>query len=238
MYNNQIEQTKDYSQFKSLEGNRDINRLHYNRLLKSMADKYLFTLIIVNEHYEIIDGQHRFEVIKELGLPMYYIVCNGYGVNEVQILNQNSKNWTTDDFMNGYCDMNIEDYILYRKFKKKYKFGHNETQAMLQGKPTHGGAIAIEFKNGNFKATHYEEACVLADKIYQVREYYDGFNRRFFILAMLKLFDNDNFNFDEFLHKLAIQPYSLVDCVSTDQYVMLIEEIYNYKRRTKVGLRY
>ena len=35
-----------------------------------MNDNYLFTVIIVNEkNYEIIDGQHRFEVIKELKLP-------------------------------------------------------------------------------------------------------------------------------------------------------------------------
>jgi ParB-like chromosome segregation protein Spo0J len=29
-----------------------------------MAENYLFTVIIVNEKYEIIDGQHRFDVIK------------------------------------------------------------------------------------------------------------------------------------------------------------------------------
>jgi hypothetical protein len=31
---------------------------------------------------------------------------------------------------------------------------------------------------------------------------------------------------------------SLVDCANTSQYVSLIEEIYNYRRREKVNLRY
>ena len=44
-----------------------------------MQSNYLFTVIIVNENYEIIDGQHRFEVIKELNLPLRYIICEGYG---------------------------------------------------------------------------------------------------------------------------------------------------------------
>lgn len=237
-YNNQVQQTKDYSLFKSIKGNRDINRLHYNRLKKSIQNNYLFTIIIVNEKFEIIDGQHRFEAIKKLGLPLYYIVCTGYGVNEVQILNQNSKNWSIVDFMNGYCDKGIQDYILYRNFVNKYKFGHLETMAMLRGMISSGSGVGIDFKNGNFKTTHYEQACKLADLICSVKQYYKGYNRRFFIFALLKLFKNENFSFDEFIHKLQMQPYSLVDCVSVDQYIMLIEEIYNYKRRTKVSLRY
>ena len=83
----QVYKTEDYFLFKPIDGNRNKNLLHINRLKKSMESNYLFTVIIVNENYEIIDGQHRFEVIKELKLPLYYIVCNGYGLNEVHILN-------------------------------------------------------------------------------------------------------------------------------------------------------
>ena len=237
-YNNEVHKTKDYSLFRSIKGNRDINKVHFSRLKKSIAKKYLFTVIVVNEHYEIIDGQHRFNVIKELGLPLYYVICTGYGVNEVQILNQNSKNWSTDDFMNGYCDEGIDEYIVYRQFKNKYKFGHLESLAMLTGKWFHSGDLSYAFKQGTFKITHYEQACRYADLICGIKQYYKGYNRRYFILALLKLFKNEDFSFDEFVHKLSLQPYSLVDCVDVNQYIMVIEEIYNYKRRTKVSLRY
>ena len=87
----QVHTTEDYFMFKPIDGNRNKNLLHINRLKKSMAENYLFTVIIVNEKYEIIDGQHRFHVIEELKLPLNYIVCKGYALEEVHILNANSK---------------------------------------------------------------------------------------------------------------------------------------------------
>ena len=78
-----------------------------------MQENYLFTIIIVNENYEIIDGQHRFDVIKELGLPLNYVICGGYGLNEVHILNQNSKTWNVDDYLDGYCLLGYTDYLKY-----------------------------------------------------------------------------------------------------------------------------
>lgn len=89
----QVHTTTFYPLFKPIDGNRTLNTLHLNRLRNAMVDNYLFTVIIVNERYEIIDGQHRFECIKELGYPLHYIICKGYGLDEVHILNQNSKDW-------------------------------------------------------------------------------------------------------------------------------------------------
>ena len=52
-----VHTTTDYSLFKSIDGNRTKNKAHVKKLKKSMEEKYLFTVIIVNEKYEIIDGQ-------------------------------------------------------------------------------------------------------------------------------------------------------------------------------------
>ena len=50
----QVLTTTSYSRFKPVDGNRNKNLLHINRLKKSMSENYLFTVIIVNEKYEII----------------------------------------------------------------------------------------------------------------------------------------------------------------------------------------
>jgi len=55
---------------------------------------------------------------------------------------------------------------------------------------------------------------------------------------MLGLFKNKNFEFTELVQKLKTQPAAMVDCTNTQQYISLIEEIYNYRRREKVNLRY
>ena len=51
-------------------------------------------------------------------------------------------------------------------------------------------------------------------------------------------FKNENFEFTEFLAKLKQQPTTLQDCTNVSQYKSLIEEIYNYRRREKINLRF
>ena len=233
---NQVHTTTDYFLFKSIEGNRNKNLLHINRLKKSMAETYLFTVIIVNEKYEIIDGQHRFDVIQELKLPLNYIVCKGYGLNEVHILNQNSKTWTSDDYLDGYCKLGYKDYLKYKEFKELYGIGHYECMWLLNGSQLSNPTQV--FFTGDFKIKNYNEACKIIEKIMLVEPYYEEWKRRSFILAMLQLFKNPNFELTEFLQKLKLQPTALSNCSTTNQYVSLIEEIYNYRRREKVNLRY
>jgi len=235
-HSNQVHTTTDYFLFKPIEGNRNKNLLHINRLKKSMSETYLFTVIIVNEKYEIIDGQHRFHVIQELKLPLNYIVCNGYGLNEVHILNQNSKTWTSDDYLDGYCKLGYKDYLKYKEFKELYGIGHYECMWLLNGSQLSNPTQV--FFTGNFKIKNYNEACRIIEKIMLVEPYYEEWKRRSFILAMLQLFKNPNFELTEFLQKLKLQPTALSNCSTTNQYVSLIEEIYNYRRREKVNLRY
>lgn len=234
---NQIQTTTNYHLFKSIDGNRSKNQLHIKRLKNSMRENYLFTVITVNENYEIIDGQHRFEVIKELGLPLNYLVCEGYGLNEVQVLNQNSKNWTADDYLDGYVELGMKQYILYKRFKDEYGLGHAETRTLLSGSKD-GGDVQQKFKHGEFVVKDWGKACKTAEMINLIGQYYSGHKRRAFVYAMIYLLNLPQFEFTEFLHKLKIQPTALVDCTTSTQYVSLIEEIYNYKRREKVNLRF
>jgi len=236
MLKEQVYKTTDYFLFKSIDGNRTKNLLHINRIKKSMNHQYLFTVIIVNEKYEIIDGQHRFEVIKELGLPLYYIICSGYGLNEVHILNQNSKTWNADDYLTGYCNLGYKDYITYREFKNTYQLGHNETMTILTGTTTKSHIDV--FYTGNFKVADLENSKNQVEKMLMIEPYYNGIRRRSFVYAFLNLLKNENFEFTEFIQKLKQQPTAMVDCTSTTQYISLIEEIYNYRRRVKVNLRY
>jgi hypothetical protein len=96
----------------------------------------------------------------------------------------------------------------------------------------------IKFKEGLFKVIDLNNSKRIADKIMMIEPYYKGFMRRSFIYAMIGMFKNENFEFTEFLTKLKQQPTTLQDCTSTSQYKSLIEEIYNYRRRDKVNLRF
>jgi hypothetical protein len=237
----QVHTTTEYSLFKILNGNRDVNELHLRRLKESIKKNHLTTIIMVNEKFEIIDGQHRFLVCQELKLPINYIVSKNYGLNEVQILNANMKNWSTNDYVNGYCDLGYKDYEIYRDFVADYGF-QSQTAILLLSGAQGGGqedySIGAKFKGGLFKVKDLDGARVMADKLKMIEPYYKGYKRRCFAMAMYQMFKNNSFEFTEFLAKLKQQPTTLQDCTSTTQYKALIEEIYNYRRREKVNLRF
>ncbi len=237
----QVHTTKDYSLFKTLNGNRDVNQLHLTRLKESIKKNHLTTIIMVNEKLEIIDGQHRFLISQELKLPINYIISKNYGLNEVQILNANMKNWQTIDYVNGYCDLGYKDYIIYRDFVEEYGFQSQVSILLLSGEHSTGtqeSSPSLRFKEGLFKIKDLNNAKRMAEKIMMIEPYYKGFLRRSFILALIGMFKNENFEFTEFIAKLKQQPTTLQDCTSTSQYKSLIEEIYNYRRREKINLRF
>ena len=233
---NKVYKTNDLSIFKTLDGNRDIIQSHLKRLSKSMKNNKLFSPIIVNEKMEVIDGQHRLMASKINNSEIEYIIVKGYGLKEVQILNANSKNWNSDDYMNGYCDLGKEEYIKYREFKTKYGFGHSECQALLSNEAN--SSLQPIFNCGEFKIKDYGLAIDMAERITMVSEFYSGYKRRSFVFALMNLFNNNNFEFTQFIQKLKIQPTALVDCTTTSSYLLLIEDIYNYRSRNKVNLRY
>jgi hypothetical protein len=233
--------TRDYSLFKTLGGNRSINQLHLIRLKKSMQENPLITIIQVNEKFEIIDGQHRFLASQELNLPIYYIISKNYGLKEVQIFNNTVQKWSIESYINGYADYGYEDYVMYRDFVSKYKFTATTAILLLSGSHSNGDdelSASKKFKNGLFKVKNFQLASEMADKLYIIKPYYAGFLNRYFILAMYSMFRNNNFNFFEFMSKLKLQPTALKACANTTQYKSLIEDIYNYKRREKVNLRF
>lgn len=223
-----IYSTFNYDQFKVMDGNRMVHPGHVHRLKKSMEEKQLVVPIIVNEKMQIIDGQHRVEVCKQLNKPVYYIINPNYGIKEIQKLNTHMKNWNVDDYLKCYCGLGIEDYIKYKEFRAKYGFGHQETLAFLTGSTSNFHKI---FNDGNFKIKSLEEAENAAQKVSQFAEFYKGYRRKSFVYAILALLKHPEYDHREMLKKVAMQQRNLVDCTNTEQYLSLLEEIYNFHKR-------
>ena len=231
----QVKETKNYSMFTTIGGNRPLNELHLNRLKKSMEEELLISPIIVNEKHEVIDGQHRLRISSELKLPLRYIVAEGYGLNEVHRLNQNSKNWTMTEFIDGYADMGIKEYIYLKDFLDRTDLNISSALALLSSDT---GKNINDIKNGTWKAVHQERAETIADWVNIIKQYHNGATRQVFVRALIKLYNNENFEFSHLIGKIALQPTSLVPCVNTEQYLTLLEDIYNYRNRNKVSLRF
>ncbi len=116
-----VQETKDYAKFSLMELNRDVNRNHVQRLKESFERDYLLAPILVNEHYEIVDGQHRFTAAKEMGLPIRYVVAKGYTIEHVKMLNHEGKNWTVMDHFMSYVKQGASAYVNTAKLFGRYE---------------------------------------------------------------------------------------------------------------------
>ncbi len=234
---NAVFEERNYSLFKDFNGNRNVNKIHLKRLQKSMEEEYLKIPIIVNENYEIIDGQHRYLACKELKLPIFFIKIKGYGLKQIQRINSNVKQWSFNDYLSTYADEELPEYIKVRKFINKYEFGQNESLAMLLGYTNLTNEnIRKKFEAGEFKIKDLKEAERKAEMLTMIKTFYSGYKRRSFVVAMLSLLDNKLFDFYLFLKKLKFQSTKLIDCTTKEQYLIIIESIYNYKTSEKVRL--
>ena len=115
--------TMNYEIFSSLDGNRIVNPLHVKKIADSMKIKVLFIPIIVNEEFQVIDGQHRLEARKKLGLEVPYIICPNYDLEDVHRANSNHKTWNNLDFLKGYAEAGLDSYKflleIYESFNEK-----------------------------------------------------------------------------------------------------------------------
>lgn len=97
-----VYQTDDYKKFKIIDGNRPID--HAKKIIESIKEiGMLWQPILVNERFEIVDGQGRFLAMKTLKLPIIYIKQDGLTIREVRYLNKNATNWKVDDYIHSYA---------------------------------------------------------------------------------------------------------------------------------------
>lgn len=230
--------TKNYDQFIVLDGNRALNERHINELVNSMSEEQCISPIQVNENMAVIDGQHRLNALKRLKKPVYYYVVKGASLKTVQRLNSYTKNWATEDYLESYINAGIDDYRLYGEFKKTYKFGNTVNILLLTG----SGDRHVEeakFKNGQFKIKNWDAAVEMAKKLEGVAEWVSFYKERSWCYALIKAIRTKGFNYKVFQHKCSYQQRKLVKCANTEQYLELIEEVYNYKAQTadKLSLR-
>lgn len=94
------------------------------------------------------------------------------------------------------------------------------------------------FQEGNLEIPNIHLAYENAEKIMMFKPYYDGYNRSVFVAAMIGLLKHENYNHSQMIGKLANNPSVLVHCTNVTQYKILLEEIYNFRSRDKVSLRY
>lgn len=106
-----IYETTNYSDFKTMVGNRAIKDDRVNKIVESINNVgYVLSPILVNENMEVIDGQGRLSALERLKMPVHYMIQRGVGIEECRQMNIHQSNWTNYDYVASYAIRGDENY--------------------------------------------------------------------------------------------------------------------------------
>ena len=189
----QIENTTDYSIFKTIEGNRRVNTSHLANLTIAVSKKNMLEAnpIIVNEDMYVIDGQHRLEVAKANNLPIYYVVLSQAGIEDVIELNTMTRQWHIGDYIDSNVIRNNKEYIWFKEFMKEYTLSVSNALTLIFGQAS--PANFQRLKNGklSFSDAQKKVAKERADVLYDLRPYMTrkGILPRAFVRGVIEIYD-------------------------------------------------
>lgn len=116
-----VYQTRDYSKFKKLLGNREVTPSRLTSIEESIIRiGYQPSPMIVNEKFEVIDGQGRLAACEALSLPVYYVIKKGLTIDDCISMNMKMENWKTADYIKAYADRGFPAYIKLRDDLQKF----------------------------------------------------------------------------------------------------------------------
>ena len=119
---NQLCKTYNYSQFRFANYNRIVDPKHVQQLVNEVKGGHpLLSPVIVNEKFEIIDGQHRLEALKRLKEPVEYIVRPGAAKSDVVSINNSQVRWRPITWIESYANAGNKNYQFFLNFLQNHK---------------------------------------------------------------------------------------------------------------------
>ena len=237
----EIRETKDYSIFKFRDDNRVINQNHVKKLSQRMKESGWLSssVVTINGSGDVIDGQHRVKAAMSVNCPIRYKVTRGAGTDEMTSMNTLQRNWSPFDHVHKFVVRGNQNYITFDKFVNDYPMFKYTEIAMFLNNSLHS-VNRDSFENGQWVVKNEKRGREWANYVLELKPYFEKYYAKsIFVRAFIKIISNKpEFIFEEFLHKVKLRPNMLVACGTVEQYVEMIENIYNYRRSDKINLRF
>jgi hypothetical protein len=223
-----MKSTIDYSIFKEFSSNREVDPKHVNKLVVSIMKRNLLNVnpIVIDTQMRVIDGQHRLEAAKILELEIFYIV-EDINRGDISLLNSNQKNWTAMDYINFYTVEKNDSFVKLSRLINEYP--DIAISALLSLSNSEGRRSLTQLKAGYLDVLAIDHAREVGDMCKDLNHKFQKdfvFDSRF-PLALGKAIRQENFKIDRLIEQITAAPREFVPCHTKEQYLDMIEEIYN-----------
>lgn len=238
-----VQETKDYDVFQHYDCNRNLHEGNLKKLKKSISENNLLKSrpILIDEKFRVIDGKHRLEVARRMGIPIWYQVHQNAIPEDIILLNNAVKSWNISDYLNFYSKNNYPHYVELNKFIDKNKFDVNIALHLLNGAKDTG--FYKEFKNGLYifpDSNQYIQVVLrknmIEDTIEFIKKKTSGnktyLDRVTFYCALVEFFSIEHFNYEVFTKKIQYKLDLMHPCSKKEDYLKILKDIYNWKNHT------
>lgn len=230
-----IYETTDYKKFKKMTGNRD---------LKKRPDKYMASIrafgviapVIVNELFEVVDGQARLECCERLNIPVPYIIKPGIRLEEVVDVNTNNKKWTITDIVHGNAEQGDLSSKYFEALKAQFKYEDAVVFYALIGSVVNGIQIPKSLKYYDVTTEEYSmaiERLVYLDKLKPYIKHVHGTMRHFY-MAVLWLYNNDGIDANRLFESIRNRCSTILPMPTINIALEQLQDLYNWKRSKRV----
>ena len=229
---NVVQETRDYSKFKLIGANRGIVPGHVDNLKKAFEEYGNLTRvqpILVNEKFEIIDGQHRFDACFQLGEPIFYTQVPGLRIRDAVNMNVLHRGWLFNDYAKSYAESGDKQYQRFLELQEDYGFSNGTMLNYIVGEEN-GSKNYKAFRSGEFTIKDPKGAVQRLEMLAELVEFLPQAKANRPSRAFLVAIQAPGYKQSHMIKKVALFGDRLFKTYYTSEdNLRMFEEIYNYK---------
>jgi hypothetical protein len=228
-----LQSTKDYSKFVLCDFNRNVEK---KKFLRESMEKHgyipaypMHCIVGDKGLLQIKAGHHRFEVARELGIAVYYVISNDMAT--IHELEKSTTRWTYRDYLESFAKCGNKDY-------QQVKWYHEETGipialcvSMLADQSAGSGNCNVKFKFGEFAVVTCEHIDLVADIVLHCKALGIKATDAIFVQALSRCVRVKEFSPEVFKTRATANSSMFKPCRSVQEQTVLFENVYNMKSK-------
>lgn len=231
-----VNATKDYAIFHRCDDNRPMNLARHKKLADSLK-KYgflkSFPLVCQRDakgRLVVKDGQHRLAIAQSLGIAVWWIEEDVEF--DIATVNCTAKTWVLRDYAERFAQLGNKHYVEGLDFAKAHGIPVGIAFAMLAGTVSFGN-IEVAFTAGDFKVKDRPWADTVAATYGPLVELAPAAKSQVLLLACMAVARVPGFDPKRMTAGATADPGQLKPFAHRDEFLAVLEELYNHKRSTK-----
>lgn len=237
----EILETKDYGKFVLSEFNRDVKKtwnLEASMQEHGWIDAYpLHVIKRADGLLEIKAGHHRFYVAKKLDIPVKYVECQDKA--SILGLEDSTVPWTLWDYLLSYVKMGKVPYMEVLEYHEKTGINLSACISMLAGDSADSGNWSRVFKLGKYRLGDDIHARIVGDIVLHCKRCGFAYSTApNFVKAVSKVAWAEGFDFRLMKRKLKAHSELMKKQASKNDYIIMLEYIFNRQSKDKVPLAF